>query len=77
MTKIQNSPNRYFVIEHATGIVRAAQSTLAGAQQFTTPENCHERFIVGPITPENLRRIFKTWQLPVRFDAPVSVEGGR
>jgi hypothetical protein len=58
-----SEPNRYFVIEHATGIVRAAQPTLRGAQAFTTPANCHERYIVGPITPENLRRLFNTYKL--------------
>ncbi len=57
--------NRYFVIEHATGIVRAAQSTLAGAMAYTTPQNCHERFIVGPVTPEQLHRLFNTWGIPI------------
>lgn len=60
------SENLYFVIEHATGIVRAAQATLKGAQEYTTPANCHERFIVGPITAENLRRVFNTYKIPVR-----------
>ena len=40
--------NRYFVVEHETGIVRAAQSTLRGALEFSDPS----RIIYGPMSVE-------------------------
>ena len=48
----------YYVIEHETNIVRAAQSTLRGAMNYTTPENCHTRFIVGPLTSDQLHKVW-------------------
>ena len=64
---MSNQPNRYFVIEHATGIVRAAQPTFEGAQRYTTPENCSERFIVGPIDVETLHRLYLPKDTPRHF----------
>jgi hypothetical protein len=40
-------PPRYFVVERATGILRAAQSTYRGALKYSTPD----RVIVRPMTP--------------------------
>jgi hypothetical protein len=62
----------YYVIEHETGIVRAAQSTLANAMTYTTPQNCHLFIIAGPMTADELHMGRFTNSPKPQIDARIS-----